>query len=165
MAKEQDYTCQSSGGEAQLQYSSIEQFNRDQAQKQWPSIILAAVIVLFVSSGGGVALAVVLMLNPLEVQGVCLSRDLILFAACLSILYTGLHCRAAIKDTTRENTAPPQIYGDYLHATALFLARLSIGVWIVALVATAIMISRAIPFEGLAAKLPIINLVICTGAM
>jgi hypothetical protein len=70
-----------------------------------------------------------------------------------------------MKEITRENTGLPQKYGERLYATALLLARLSISVWVVALVATAIMISRAIPFEGLAAKLPIINLVICTGAM
>ncbi|KAI3321684.1 hypothetical protein HD806DRAFT_523659 [Xylariaceae sp. AK1471] len=150
---------------AQLLYRSLEQYNDEQKRRRRPSVILAALLVLFLSSAGGISLAVVLMVKVVEIEAACLSRDLILFAASISLLYICLHIRGARKDYKREGQGPPQVYGHYLHASALVVARLGIGTWIAALVATAIMIARAIPFKGLSGKVPFLNLLICTGAI
>jgi hypothetical protein len=166
MAKEeQTNTSQTPGDEAQMQYSSLEQLNSEKTRRNWPAVILAALVVLFVSSGAGIALAVVLMLNPVEALGACLSRDLILFGAGISLLYICVHIKGALQGYTRTETGPPQIFGNYLHATALLIARLSIGVWIAALVSTAIMIAKAVPLRGWADKLPFLYILICVSAV
>jgi hypothetical protein len=163
---ESGYTLSSpSEANAQVLYESLEQYNAKQKRRKRPSIILAALLVLFLSSAGGISLAVVLMVKVVEIEAACLSRDLILFAASLTLLYICLHVKGARKDYKREGPGPPQIYGHYLHASALLVARLGIGTWIAALVATAIMIARAIPFQGISGKVPILNLLICTGAL
>ncbi|KAI0874563.1 hypothetical protein GGS24DRAFT_458663 [Hypoxylon argillaceum] len=105
------------------------------------------------------------MAKVVEMEAACLSRDIILFAAIISLLYICLHIRGARKNYKREGPGPPQIYGHYLHASALLFARLGIVIWIAALVATAIMMARAIPFQGFLAKVPALNLVLCIGAI
>ncbi|KAH9883477.1 hypothetical protein F4778DRAFT_659776 [Xylariomycetidae sp. FL2044] len=165
--------------EAHLLYTSLEQYNQEQKRRRHPSIILAALLCLFLSSAGGIALAVILVLEPAEVQAACLARDLILVAAGIALLYIILHIRGARKDYTRmvshrgwqggmkanPMAGPPQIYGNYLHASALLVARLGIAVWIAALVATAVMIAKAVPFAGFPGKVPFLNLLICVGAI
>ncbi|KAI5862964.1 hypothetical protein GGS23DRAFT_77119 [Durotheca rogersii] len=150
---------------AQLLYRSLEQYNEDQKRSRRPSFVLAALVFLFVSSSAGVALSIILMLQPAEVQTPCIARDLVLFAAVMSLLYICIHVRGARKDYRRRGTGPPQIYGQYLHASALLVARLGIAVWVAALVATAIVISKAAPMAGLAKVAPYLNLVICIGAL
>ncbi|KAI1640594.1 hypothetical protein F4809DRAFT_662836 [Biscogniauxia mediterranea] len=150
---------------AKLLYNSLEQYNKAQKKTRRPSVILAALICLFLSAAGGLALAVVLIVHPLEIEATCLPRDLILFASCMSLLYTGLHIRGARKDYVRNGPAPPQSYGNYLHASALLIARLSIAVWIAALIATAVVISKALRLEGFAGKVPFLDLLICIGAI
>ncbi|KAI1342707.1 hypothetical protein F5Y15DRAFT_313115 [Xylariaceae sp. FL0016] len=150
---------------ARLLYESLEQYNREQKKRKRPSIILACLLCLFLSSGGGLALAILLLLQPVDIQVTCLSRDLILFAASMSLLYIVLHVRGARRDYRTAGPGPPQIYGNYLHASALLLARISIAVWLAALIATAIMISKAVPFEGWVGKLPFLDMVICLGAI
>ncbi|KAJ8123895.1 hypothetical protein O1611_g9485 [Lasiodiplodia mahajangana] len=154
----------SSEAHAQLLYESLEQYNEGRRRRR-PSVILGALIVLFLSSAGGIILAIVLMAKVVATEAVCLSRDLLLFAGIMSLLYICLHIRGARKNYKREGPGPPQIYGNYLHASALLVARLGIVVWITALVATAIMIARAIPLEGFLSKVPILNLLICIGAI
>lgn len=105
------------------------------------------------------------MVNILEIGAASLPRDVILFAGTLSLLYICLHIRAAMKNCTREGSGPPQLYGRYLHASALLVARLGIVCWVAALIATAVLISRALPFEGFLAKVPYLDLLICIGAM
>jgi hypothetical protein len=168
MACDNESGCASpspSKAHAQLLYQSLEQYNEEQKRRRRPSVILAALLILFLSSAGGIALAIVLMVDVVEIEASCLSRDLILFAASMSLLYICLHVRGARKDYKREEPGPPQIYGHYLHASALVVARLCVGTWVAALIATAIMIARAIPFEGLSGKVPFLNLLICIGAM
>lgn len=145
--------------------SSTEQFNQRQRRRKLPRVILAVLCVLFFSSTGGIALAVALVLDPAEVQGASLSRDLILHAAILSLLYVVLHIRAALRRNTTTQMGQSYTCGDGLHASALVVARLSIATWICALVATAAMISKASPLHGLASKSPILNLLICIGAL
>ncbi|KAH8166223.1 hypothetical protein CIB48_g1984 [Xylaria polymorpha] len=70
-----------------------------------------------------------------------------------------------MKNCTREGSGPPQLYGRYLHASALLVARLGIVCWVAALIATAVLISRALPFEGFLAKVPYLDLLICIGAI
>ncbi|KAI1776262.1 hypothetical protein F4818DRAFT_375182 [Hypoxylon cercidicola] len=150
---------------AQLLYRSLEQYNNEQKRTKRPSVLLGALIFLFLSSAGGIALAVVLMLQPVEIQAACIARDLTLFAASLALLYICLHIRGARKDYTRKGPGPPQIYGEYLHASALIVERLGIAVWVAALVATVVMIAKAIPLGGLAGMTPYLNLAICTIAI
>lgn len=158
-------SASSSEAHAQLLYESLEQYNREQKKRKRPSIILGSLLVLFLSSAGGITLAFVLMAKVVEVGVACLSRDLILFAGIMSLLYICLHIKGARRDYTREGRGPPQLYGHYLHASALLFARLGIIVWIAALVATAILIARSVPLEGFAGKVPILNLLLCIGAM
>ncbi|KAK6086225.1 hypothetical protein SCUP234_02438 [Seiridium cupressi] len=145
--------------ETRLVYGSVEKFGYEQKRRKRPSIILATLCILFIASGGGIALAVILILDPVEVQGACLSRDFVLYAALLSLLYIGLHIRAASRDYIKTLPGPPHIYGNYLHASAILIARLSIFVWVCALIATAVMIATAFTLGGLAGKLPIYDLV------
>ncbi|KAI1376555.1 hypothetical protein F4677DRAFT_81451 [Hypoxylon crocopeplum] len=150
---------------AQLLYQSLEQYNKEQKRTKRPSVLLVALIFLFLSSAGGIALAIVLILQPVEIQAACIARDLILFASGMALFYICLHIRGAGKDYRRSGPGPPQIYGDYLLASALLVARLGIAVWIAALVATAVMIAKAVPTGGLAGTAPYLNLVICIGAI
>ncbi|KAI1191031.1 hypothetical protein F5B17DRAFT_426912 [Nemania serpens] len=158
-------SASSSEAHARLLYESLENYNREQKRRRRPSVILGALLVLFFSSACGITLAFVLMAKVVEVEAACLSRDLILFAGIMSLIYLCLHIRGARRDYTREGPGPPQIYGHYLHASALLFARLGIIVWIAALVATAILIARSTPLEGFAGKVPILNLLLCIGAI
>lgn len=158
-------SASSSEAHARLLYESLEQYNREQKKRRRPSVILGALLLLFFCSACGITLAIVLMAKVVEVEAACLSRDLILFAGIMSLLYLGLHIKGARRDYTREGSGPPQLYGHYLHASALLFARLSIIVWIAALIATAILISKSIPLEGFAGKVPILNLLLCIAAM
>ncbi|KAI0143687.1 hypothetical protein GGR57DRAFT_342240 [Xylariaceae sp. FL1272] len=145
--------------------ATIAQHAAELKQRRRPRIILGSLITLFLASSGGISLAIVLLVNPVEVQAACLSRDLILFASIFAMLYICLHIRGARKDYTRVAPGPPQLYGQYLHATALIVSRLAIGVWISALVSTAVMISKAIPFKGFPGKLSFLYLLVCIGAI
>ncbi|KAI1111916.1 hypothetical protein F5Y14DRAFT_286661 [Nemania sp. NC0429] len=158
-------SASSSEAHARLLYESLEQFNREQKRSRRPSIVLAALIVLLLSSVLGITLAFVLMAKVVDVEAACLSRDLVLFAGILSLVYMCLHIKGARRDYTREGPGPPQIYGHYLHASALLFARLGILVWIAALVATAILIARPVPLEGFAGNVPILNLLLCIFAI
>ncbi|RWA04366.1 hypothetical protein EKO27_g10738 [Xylaria grammica] len=155
----------SSEAHARLLYDSLEKYNEEQRKRKRPSVILVALIVLFLSSAGGITLAIVLMAKTIEIEAVCFSRDFILFAGVMSLLYIGLHICAARRDYKRGGPGPPQMYGQYLHASALLVARLSIVIWIGALVATAVMIARAIPLEGFSGKVPFLDLLLCVGAI
>ncbi|KAI0007693.1 hypothetical protein F4779DRAFT_628928 [Xylariaceae sp. FL0662B] len=164
-ADNKDQASSVDGSHAQLLYHSLDQYNQEQKRRRRPSIVLGALVCLVISSAGGIALAIILMLQPVEIHAACIARDLILFAAAMTLLYIGLHIRAARKDYKRRGPGPPQIYGEYLHASALLVARLAIAVWIAALIATAVMIAKAGPFEGFAKKIPFLNLLICIGAI
>ena len=265
-----------------LSHGSLAQLEKEQEQKQgrrrgccyrsegstrsrWrgpgPCIVLAALICLFASSTGGVALAAVLIARQrvvaegsggpeqereareaLRDPAFYLARDLILFASAMAFLYIVLHVRAARRkayccvaargsvsghgsssssggdgsmrdscsseeagaadqgrdgatgstaessgstysmrttmrsssEAMRRTRLPPHLRGNYLHASALLVARLAIVVWIAALIATVVMIARAgpIPFryadgtkKGFVGAVPVLNLLICTGAM
>ncbi|KAI0197187.1 hypothetical protein EV127DRAFT_465802 [Xylaria flabelliformis] len=168
MAREKISRCASpspSESHAQLLYHSLDQYNRVNKGRRWSSITLAALVVLFLSSASGIALAIALMVKVADIGAASLPRDVILFAATISMLYICLHVRGALKDYKREGTGPPQLYGQYLHASALLVARLSIFCWAAALISTAIMIARALPVEGFLVKLPYLDLLICIGAI
>ncbi|KAI0457151.1 hypothetical protein F5B21DRAFT_521788 [Xylaria acuta] len=168
MAREDYSRCAStspSEAHTQLLYQSLDQYNKENKRRRRPSIILTALLVLFLSSAGGIALAVALMVKMVDIGAASLPRDVILFAGTMSLLYICLHVRGALKDYTREGPGPPQLYGHYLHASALLVSRLSIVCWIAAVIATAIMIARALPVEGFLAKVPYLDLLLCVGAI
>ncbi|KAI1093863.1 hypothetical protein F5B19DRAFT_93305 [Rostrohypoxylon terebratum] len=150
---------------AQLLYHSLEQYNTEQKRRKRPTILLASLIFLFISSVAGISLAIVLLLQPVEVQSACIARDLVLFAASIGLVYVCIHVRGARKDYRRRGNLPPQLYGDYLHASALLVARFGIAVWVAALVATAVMIAKIGSATGLARMTPYLDLVICIGAL
>ncbi|KAI0403194.1 hypothetical protein F4802DRAFT_599336 [Xylaria palmicola] len=150
---------------APLLYTSLQRYSERQKRQRRPSIILAALFFLFLSSAGGIALAVVLMVQVVNLGTASLPRDLILFAGIMSLLYIGLHIRGARKDYRKEMPGPPQLHGRYLHASALLIARISIVIWIAALIATGIVIAKALPVGELAAKSPYLDLVLCIGAI
>ncbi|KAI0199306.1 hypothetical protein F4808DRAFT_432750 [Astrocystis sublimbata] len=151
--------------EAKLLYQSLDQYNQDQDDKRRPSIILTALIILFLSAAGGIALAIVLMVEFEDIGAASLPRDVILFAAILSLLYIVLHLRGAKRSYKRDSMGPPQLRGHYLHASALLVARLGIACWTIALTVTVVMIARDLPDEGFLAKVPWLDLVICIGAI
>ncbi|RYP92065.1 hypothetical protein DL770_001795 [Monosporascus sp. CRB-9-2] len=204
-------------------YASLEHFNASRRRRRRPSIILGALLVLFFASGSGVALAFVLMLQddePIptattkntttEVQTrhiACLSRDFVLFASLLALLYLALHVRGALRrdhqrggsyiSSGREQGqegrssrissrvmrrgagGPPHtMRGDFLHAGALLVSRLAIGVWVAALAATAVLIARAgrgagvegdggrgMPGAGVVGAAPVLELLVCVFAI
>lgn len=150
---------------AQLLYESLEQYNEEQKKSRRPSVIFCALLVLFLSSAGGIALAVVLMAKGVEIGAASLSRDIILFAGIMSLLYICLHIRGARKEYKKERPGPPQSHGNYLHASAVLVARLSIITWVAALIATAVIIARTTHFEGFSGKVPFLNLLICIFSM
>ncbi|KAI0895994.1 hypothetical protein F4806DRAFT_48814 [Annulohypoxylon nitens] len=150
---------------AQLLYHSLEQYNTEQKRRKRPTILLASLIFLFLSSVAGISLAIVLLLQPAEVQTACIARDLVLFAASIGLVYVCIHVRGARKDYRRRGNLPPQIYGEYLHASALLVARFGIAVWVAALIATSVMIAKIGSSTGLARMTPYLDLVICIGAL
>ncbi|KAL7625263.1 hypothetical protein AAE478_004479 [Parahypoxylon ruwenzoriense] len=150
---------------AHLLFRSLEQYNREQKRSKRPTVVLVSLISLFLPSVGGLTVAIQLMLQPAEIRNTCIARDLVLFGASMSLLYICLHIRGARKDYRRRGPGPPQTYGQYLHASALLVSRLGIALWIAALVATAVMIARAVPMEGIAGIAPYLNLVTCIGAI
>ncbi|KAI0491021.1 hypothetical protein F4859DRAFT_520623 [Xylaria cf. heliscus] len=155
----------SSEEHARLLYQSLDQYNKENKRRRRPSIVLTALVVLFLSSAGGIALAIVLMVQMADIGAASLPRDVILFSGTMSLLYICLHIRGALRDYTRKGPGPPQLYGHYLHASALLVSRLNIACWIIALIATAVLISRALPFEGFLAKVPYLDLLLCIGAI
>ncbi|KAI1753256.1 hypothetical protein F4782DRAFT_87887 [Xylaria castorea] len=168
MAREKGPRCAStstSESHVQLLYQSLDQYNKENKKSRRPSIILAALFVLFLSSASGIALAVALMVKLVDIGAASLPRDVILFAGTISLLYICLHVRGALKGYTREGSGPPQLHGHYLHASALLVSRLGIVCWVAALISTAVMIARALPVEGFLAKLPYLDLLLCIGAI
>ncbi|KAK5627356.1 hypothetical protein RRF57_003071 [Xylaria bambusicola] len=155
----------SSEAHAQLLYDTLEKYHETQQKRNTASVILVALIVLFLSSAGGISLAIVLMAKVKEIEAACIARDFILFAGLMSMLYIFLHICGARRDYKRQGLGPPQMYGQYLHASAMLVARLGIVIWIAALVATAIMIARSIPLAGFAGKVPFLDLLLCVGAI
>ncbi|KAI1819622.1 hypothetical protein F4861DRAFT_124502 [Xylaria intraflava] len=153
--------------EAQAQlYTSLEQYNSELRRRKLPSIILAALIVLFLTSATSIPLAVALMVKAAEIEkAISLPRDLVFFSGILSLLYICLHIRGARKDYRREGMGPPQQYGHYLHASALLVARIGIVTWIAALVATAVLMAKTVRFHGLSGRVSVVNLMLCTSAI
>ncbi|KAI2633944.1 hypothetical protein GGS21DRAFT_120266 [Xylaria nigripes] len=148
--------------QAHLLYSSLDQYNHEQRKRKRPSLILAALLLLLLASTTGISVAIVLIVKASEIEEkASLPRDLIFFASVLSLLYICIHIRGARKDYERQRIGPPQKYGNYLHASALLVARLGIVTWVGALVATAITISKAAPYH----EVSIFSLLICTSAI
>ncbi|KAF7523636.1 hypothetical protein G7054_g11700 [Neopestalotiopsis clavispora] len=165
--QEQASVCSTGDDTYRMAYIASGQHSPAERRRKLPRVMLAVLCVLLLSSTGGIALAIVLIFEPGEAQGTCLSRDLILYAALLSLLYMTLHIRAALRDHAKRQWGPPHVYGDFLHASALVVARLSIVAWICALIATAAMIAKppSPPLQGLVGKSPILNLLLCIGAL
>jgi len=144
---------------------SLEQIEKDRRLPRRPTLILAAILSLFGSSTFGIILAGITLARPVDVVAACISRDLILFASVVSYFYIGLHIRAARREVYRLHPGPPQLHGEYLHATALLVSRLSICIWISALIAVSAMVAMSAPARGMEGAVPYLNLMICIGAV
>ncbi|KAI1312947.1 hypothetical protein F5Y03DRAFT_381610 [Xylaria venustula] len=165
MARQNASSTTSSEAHARLLYDSLEKYEESRRKNKRASFILAALISLLMSSVGGIALAIVLMVRVVAVEAICFSRDFMLFAGIMSLLYISLHIFAARKDYRRDGHGPPQLYGQYLHGSAVLVARLGIVTWIGTLGATVVMIARGVPLEGFSARVPFLNLLLCVGAI
>ncbi|KAK7993463.1 hypothetical protein PG989_006844 [Apiospora arundinis] len=167
---------QSSGlGEKDLQHldASLEELSQQKKAKRGrrkrPFFMLVAVLFLFLVSGGGVALAVLLFLNPSQAEHIQLARDLVLVASGMSLVYTVIHVRGAFTNYVNDAPhIPPHFRGEYTHAFALIVARLGIPVWIAASVATALLISKSqqpLGISGGQIPYPLLYLIICVVAL
>lgn len=152
--------------------ASLEEFSLQKKAKgtrKRPFFMLISVILLFLVSGGGVALSVLLFINPVEAEGIRLARDLVLVASGMSLLYTVIHVRGAFSNYVNDAPhIPPHFRGEYVHASALIVARLGIPVWIAAAVATALLISKSKTPLGLLGNqipYPLLDLIICVVAL
>ncbi|KAI1818154.1 hypothetical protein GGS20DRAFT_392648 [Poronia punctata] len=122
------------------------------------TILLISLLTLFLSSISGTTLSIVDMAtnkSPPSPSSSCLSRDLILFSAILSLSYIYLHIRGARKKTKKEN-----------ENGALIVSRLAICAWIAALISTAILGSRhRHGKQGTRGGMLVLNLLVCAGAI
>lgn len=164
-AAEKDDSSSTGGGSSRMLFNSLEKLDQDQKRRRRPAIVLGSLICLFLSAGAALSLAVILMINPIEVLGACITRDIMLFAACMSFLYIALHIRGATKACLRPYTGATHLCGDYLHASAVLVARVTTVVWVATLVAATVMIFKSLALPGFAASVPFLELVICVGAM
>ncbi|KXJ93434.1 hypothetical protein Micbo1qcDRAFT_203511 [Microdochium bolleyi] len=161
-----DKSSSTSGSDhAQKLHESLEQYEKEQQPPKRPKLVLAAVISLFCASAFGIILAGVTLARPVDITAACIARDLILFASVISWFYIGLHIRAARRDVYRLHPGPPQLHGEYLHATALLVARLAICIWVAALIAVSAMVAMAAPARGMEGAMPYLSLMICIGAL
>ncbi|KAK8030016.1 hypothetical protein PG993_011307 [Apiospora rasikravindrae] len=153
---------------------SLEEFSKqskkaNMGRRKRPFFMLVAVLFLFLVSGGGVALAVLSFVKPVEAEGFRLARDLVLVASGMSLLYTIIHVRGAFSNYVNDAPhIPPHFRGEYVHASALIVARLGIPVWIAASVATAILISKSeqpLGIYGNQIPYPLLDLIICVVAL
>ncbi|RYP03611.1 hypothetical protein DL765_010438 [Monosporascus sp. GIB2] len=222
-------SCSSAGEDGsssgRLLYTSLEHFNASRRRRRRPSIILGALVVLFLASGSGVALAVALMLQDdassptssaassantqaqTQTRHIsCLARDLVLFASLLALLYLALRVRGALRRNNHRRSSyisngseqvqgheggsssrgrvmtggpggpPHTMRGDFLHAGALLVSRLAIGVWVAALATTAVLIARAgrgmegdggrgMLGAGVVGAAPVLELLVCIFAI
>ncbi|KAK8079132.1 adenosylmethionine decarboxylase [Apiospora phragmitis] len=153
--------------------ASLEEFSQQKekaaGRRKRPIFMLVAVLVMFLVSGGGVALAVLHFVNPIEAEGIRLACDLVLVASGMSLLYTAIHVRGAFSNYVNDAPhIPPHFRGEYVHASALIVARLGIPVWIAAAVATALLISKSehpLGIFGNQIPYPLIDLIICVVAL
>ncbi|KAI1438854.1 hypothetical protein GGR50DRAFT_304798 [Xylaria sp. CBS 124048] len=148
-------------------FGSLEQYNHNKSQanerkQKRPAVIVASLLILFLASATGLPLSVILMIKSASIEKEAfLPRDLVFFASVLSLVYIGLHIRGARQDYSRDGMCPPQQLGHYLHAAALLVARLGIVIWLAALLATAVVIARSVPFHGFAGRVSVVNLMLC----
>ncbi|KAK8062333.1 hypothetical protein PG997_014430 [Apiospora hydei] len=154
--------------------ASLEEFSQQskkagKGRKKRPFFMLVAVLLLFLVSGGGVAIAVLSFVKPVEAEGFRLARDLVLVASGMSLLYTIIHVRGGFSNYVNDAPhIPPHFRGEYVHASALIVARLGIPVWIAASVATAILISKSkqpLGISGNQIPYPLLDLIICVVAL
>ncbi|KAK7964255.1 hypothetical protein PG988_011229 [Apiospora saccharicola] len=152
--------------------ASLEEFSQQKkaaGRRKRPFFMLIAVILLFLVSGGGVALSVLLFINPVEAEYVNLARILVLVASGVSLLYTAIHVRGAFSNYVNDAPhIPPHFRGEYVHASALIVARLGIPTWVAAAVATALLISKSEHPLGIFGKqipYPLLFLIACVVAL
>lgn len=166
MSEEKDNLSRFGDDESLLLYNSLEDLKQQRKNGKQPTVVLGSLCALFLLSAGGIALAVLMNLNPLQVQGVSAERNLIICAASTTIFYVGLHVGGAARNYTRTRNGPPQLFRNYLHMGALVLARISILIWVAALVATVFILPGSLAFVHLlSGKLPLLNALVCTAVM
>ncbi|TLD30450.1 hypothetical protein PspLS_02464 [Pyricularia sp. CBS 133598] len=108
-----------------------------------PVIALFSLILWFLASAAGVtffvlALVGVVVSRPAELP----SRTVVFAASVVGVIYTVIHLAAARTTYRKKEHGSPQIYGNYKHAMGLLLVRLSVPVWITALVTAALAVAN-----------------------
>lgn len=136
--------------------------------RRYPFLSLLSVLLVLLSSGSGIALFIVIAVLKLESPGDFASRVLLLVASCMSIAYVALHLAASRKTYVKNHgSRSPQIYGHYVVALALLLARLSLPVWIAAIVTTAVIAAKTglDGSRGVQGNMPWLNLLASVSAL
>ena len=136
--------------------------------RRFPFLSFLSVLLVFLSSGSGIALFAVISALNLESPGDFASRILLLVASCMSIVYVCLHLLASRKTYVKNHgSRSPQIYGHYVVALALLLARLTLPVWIAAVVTTAVVAANTgmDTSRGISGNVPWLNLLASVSAL
>lgn len=142
--------------------------SRQPKPRRFPFLSLLSLLLVLLSSGSGIALFVVIALLKLKSPGDFASRILVLVASCMSIIYVVLHLIASRKTYIKNHgSRSPQIYGHYVVALALLLARLSLPVWIAAVVTTAVIAAKTglDASRGIQGNVPWLNLLASVSAL
>lgn len=108
-----------------------------------PLTALLALTLHMISSGGGIALSVLVYLLKLQVTAAgnldLVARILLFGASCMGPFYVIMHLFAAREHYVRsQQTGSPQIYGYFTAAVAVLVMRLGLPVWLGAVVISAL---------------------------
>lgn len=105
-----------------------------------PITTLLSLMLLFIISGSGVAISVLIVHFNLQVFSAgtfdLVARVLLFVASCMSIFYVVMHIFAAREHYVRSHGSP-QIFGFFTVAVAVLIMRLGVPVWTGSVVLTA----------------------------
>ncbi|KAH9430304.1 hypothetical protein MCOR02_010018 [Pyricularia oryzae] len=108
-----------------------------------PVIALFALILFFLASAAGITFFVLALVGVVISRAAELpSRTVVFAASVVGVVYTVIHLAAARTSYRKKEHGSPQIYGNYKHAMGLLLVRLSVPVWITAVVTAALAVAN-----------------------
>ncbi|KAI6354390.1 hypothetical protein MCOR25_008616 [Pyricularia grisea] len=111
--------------------------------KAQPVIALFALILWFLASAAGITFFILALVGIVVSRAAELpSRTVVFAASVIGVIYTVVHLAAARTSYRKKEHGSPQIYGNYKHAMGLLLVRLSVPVWITALVTAALAVAN-----------------------
>ncbi|TLS31050.1 hypothetical protein PpBr36_03260 [Pyricularia pennisetigena] len=111
--------------------------------KAQPVIALFALILWFLTSAAGIVFFVLALVGIVVSRAAELpSRTVVFAASVVGVAYTVIHLAAARTSYRKKEHGSPQIYGNYKHAMGLLLVRLSVPVWITAVVTAALAVAN-----------------------